>query len=278
MLDVIAILKNQELFAQQKAREEGREYQAYHGLFSTHPQNDKRLQEVIAAADKFRDITEPVPDDGKFLRLTNGMTFGESESQGITRGNKFYHKSLDLFLEFPDGWNIVNQPSQLIAISPDSTQAIAMRLDNSQGGNPTNYLNSKFQPLSNLQNIRTGFGTASAAIATLSDENTGQQQNIRVSAIPRGQQTFIVMGQGKTTLPNQDFFNVVKSMRGLKNSEQRLATSNRIELVTARRGDTFAKLAQQSNLGSYAEAQLRLINDMYPSGEPSPGQQIKIIK
>ncbi|MBX2847580.1 MAG: M48 family metalloprotease [Acidiferrobacterales bacterium] len=278
MLGVISILKNQELFAADKARAEGREPQAYHGLFSTHPDNDKRLQEVIKAAEKFRDTSEPIADDGKFLRLTNGMTFGESESQGITRGNKFYHKDLDLYLEFPQGWRVVNQPTQVLAISPDSSQAIAMRMDSTQAANPGAYLNSKFQPLSNQQNVDTGFGQAAAAVATLTDESTGQQQNVRVSAIPRGQQTYLIVGQGKSTLPNQDFFSVVKSMRGLKNSEQSLASGNRIELVTAQRGDTFAKLAQQTNIGDYAEAQLRLINNMYPSGEPTPGQLIKVLR
>ena len=111
MVDVIGILKDQELFAREKAKREGREPQGYHGLFSTHPKNDQRLQEVIAAADRLRDTSQPKPDDGKFLKLTNGMAYGESEKQGITRGNKFYHKDLDLFVEFPQGWRIQNTPS-----------------------------------------------------------------------------------------------------------------------------------------------------------------------
>ncbi|HED18952.1 MAG TPA: peptidase M48 Ste24p, partial [Gammaproteobacteria bacterium] len=46
MLEVIGVLKNQEQFEQQRAREEKREARAYHGVFATHPDNDKRLQEV----------------------------------------------------------------------------------------------------------------------------------------------------------------------------------------------------------------------------------------
>ena len=278
MLGVISILKNQELFSAQKAKEEGREVQAYHGLFSTHPDNDKRLQEVVEAAEKFRDVSQPIPDDGRFLRLTNGMAFGDSEEQGITRGNKFYHKDLDLYLEFPEGWSVANQPNQVLAISPDRTQAIAMQMNSSQGASAESFLNGKYQSLSNQQTVDTAFGQASAAIATLNDADTGQQQNLRVSAIPRGQQTYLILGQGENTLPNQDFFNVVKSVRSLKNNEQELASGVRIELVTAERGDTFASLAKQANIGAYTEEQLRLINDMYPSGEPTPGQQIKILR
>jgi len=68
MIGVIGILKNQELFNRERAQAEGREVQSYHGLFSTHPQNDTRLQGVIKAADKFRDLSKPEPDNGEFLR------------------------------------------------------------------------------------------------------------------------------------------------------------------------------------------------------------------
>jgi len=205
---------------------------------------------VIEAADKYRDISQPIPDDGRFLRMTNGMTFGSSESQGIVRGNKFYHKDLDLFVEFPDEWQISNQATQLLAVSPDNTQGIVIKHESVENNTtPSQYLN----------------------------ENS-QQMDIRVSSLYRGKQNFIIQGLGKDSLPDRDFFSVVQAVRGLKSNEKKLASGNRIELVTAKRGDTFAKLAQTSGLSDYAEAQLRLINNMYPSGEPTPGQQIKVIK
>ena len=47
MEKVITTLKNQELFDKKVAREQGREPRAYHGVFSTHPANDTRLQQVL---------------------------------------------------------------------------------------------------------------------------------------------------------------------------------------------------------------------------------------
>jgi predicted Zn-dependent protease len=279
MIGVIGILKNQELFANEKARTEGKQPQAYHGLFASHPRNDQRLQEVIAAAEKFRDASQPVPDDGRFLSLTNGMAFGESESQGITRGNKFYHKSLNMYLEFPEGWKIVNQPSELIGVSSDRSQAIRMRMTaKTPGISPSSYLSSNFQNFRDGREISTAFGQAYAGVATLSDKKSGQSQNIRVSAIYLDDQAFVLLAQGKAALPNQSYFSVLKSMRGLKKNEIDLATGRNIKLIIAKEGDTFVKLAKLSKLPEYAEAQLRLINNMYPSGEPTVGQQIKIIK
>jgi len=50
MIDVVRLLKNQEMFEIQRAREENREPRVYHGVFSSHPDNDTRLKEVVASA------------------------------------------------------------------------------------------------------------------------------------------------------------------------------------------------------------------------------------
>ena len=273
MIGVIGILKDQELFAAEKAKAEGKQVQGYHGLFSTHPKNDTRLKEAIKAAEKYRDLSKPVPDDGKFLRLTNGMAYGEAESQGITRGNKFYHKSLNLFIEFPQGWTIQNSAQSLAAISPQQDQAIVMQMESLQGAvNPSRYLASQFSSFQQGQQIQTADGTAYAGIGT----KDGKQQ--RIAMLNRGNQAFFISGLGKSSLPNQTFFDVTKSVRKLRSNELALASGRKIKLVTAQRGDTIRSLAAKSNLDTYAEAQIRLINDLYPDGEPTPGQLIKIIQ
>lgn len=280
MIGVIGILKDQELFAAEKAKAEGKEVQGYHGLFSTHPKNDTRLQEAVKAAAKYRDLSQPKPDDGEFLRLTNGMSYGESESQGITRGNKFYHKGLNFFMEFPQGWQIQNGASQLVGIAPNGEQAILMQMDSIAAPvNPNQYLASKLSSFSQGKRITTSEDLAYSGIGTVRNEQTGATQNQRVAMVARGNQAFVLAGLGKSALPNQALFeNVAKSMRKLKSSEVKLATGRKIKLVRAKRGDTIKSLAAKSNLDSYAEAQIRLINGLYPNGEPQEGQMIKIIE
>ena len=279
MIDVIGILKNQELFARQKAEEQGIAYQGYHGLFSTHPRNDQRLQQVIREAAKYRDTATPEPDNGEFLRLTNGMAYGQSESQGIVRGNKFYHKDLDLYVEFPLGWQVINQQAVLGAVSPDRTKVVQMQMDSvAPPVNASGYLQSKFGNVSNRQTVPTSEDQAVAAVATQTDPNTGQQRSQLVGLVTRGGQAFVVSAAGKTYLPDQEFLSVTKSIRRLTKAEQPLAKGRKIKLITTKRGDTIASLAAQSNLNEYAKEQIRLINNLYPDGEPQAGQPIKIIK
>lgn len=51
-----------------------------------------------------------------------------------------------------------------------------------------------------------------------------------------------------------------------------------VRLITANVGDTFETLAQNSALRNNAAMHLRVLNGMYPSGEPRPGQLLKTIQ
>jgi predicted Zn-dependent protease len=61
-------------------------------------------------------------------------------------------------------------------------------------------------------------------------------------------------------------------------AEKQAARPYLLQLVTAQPGMTMAGLARQSPLGAGAESQLRLMNDLYPNGEPKPGQLLKIVR
>lgn len=51
-----------------------------------------------------------------------------------------------------------------------------------------------------------------------------------------------------------------------------------IQLVTTRRGESFETLAQSSRLRNNAAMHLRLLNGMFPNGEPRLGQLVKTIQ
>jgi len=57
MIDVIGVLKNQELFGAEQARRDGRPPRTYHGTFDTHPGNDTRLKQVVARRTNTRSPT-----------------------------------------------------------------------------------------------------------------------------------------------------------------------------------------------------------------------------
>ena len=274
MLGVVGILKDQEAFELQRAREENRQPRIYHGLFSTHPDNDRRLKEVVAAAEKFKNPQSKYTNPEDFLRLLDNLTFGHSEDQGIVRGNRFYHKKLDFTIEFPRGWHIENQPDRLLAVSTANDAAFMVQIDNrTQGETPSEYLRRNFKNVQHIQTIDNDSSTG--LVAGSHPFGTG---TMRVAAAFHHDNVYIMHAAAKGRLPESQFIDSVKSIRSLKSRERKLAEALHIKLIRARQGDTFALLAQRSDLASYAEEQLRLLNGKYPDGEPSPGQLVKIIE
>ena len=45
-----------------------------------------------------------------------------------------------------------------------------------------------------------------------------------------------------------------------------------------RAGETFTALARGSPLGRHDAERLRLLNGLYPDGEPAPGQLLKLVR
>jgi predicted Zn-dependent protease len=69
-----------------------------------------------------------------------------------------------------------------------------------------------------------------------------------------------------------------QSFHAITDKERELAKPLRIRVITARAGLTFAELAKTSPLGRFAEGHLRVINGLYPTGEPIAGQALKIVE
>ncbi len=275
MLGVVAILKNQEEFELQRAKEENRKPRAYHGVFATHPRNDQRLQEVVQAAEEFRNPNARRSNPEEFLAMMEGVAFGNGEAQGVIKDNEFYHKALNLGVTFPQNWRIENQPTRLVALNGRQDSAILIGLDKVDGAtSPEQFLRSTFQNLNNGQALDQDSYTG---IIGKRATPFGQVP-VRVAAVFHGDSVLVVNGFAKSGLPDQEFFRTVSSIRKLNKKERELASEKKIKLLRVQPGDTFARLAKNSRLTRYAEDQLRLLNGLYPDGEPKPGQLIKIIQ
>jgi predicted Zn-dependent protease len=283
MLNVIGVLKDQELFDRVLAEEEGREPRAYHGLFSTHPDNDRRLQEVVGEAGRLTG-SAPVTHDGReaFLQQLQGLTFGDSERQGIVRDHRFLHGPLDFGLAVPPGWRIENRPERLIITAPDGDAMMEMRMEPmAKRISPREYLEEKGG--GRIRSGRTldvaGFRaySATAPVSTSAGRRTA-----RVIVLYDSDNVFTFTGvsrdAGQRSRFDAGFEAIARSYHKLSADEQQLARGLELQLITAGAGTRFAELARNSPIARHAESQLRLLNDLYPDGEPTPGQTLKIVE
>ncbi|QNH06202.1 M48 family metalloprotease [Pseudomonas sp. B11D7D] len=279
MIEVVKVLKGQEDFARAQAAKRGEAPTAggYHGLFDTHPDNDRRLQEVIGPASALVGGNQEVGRDN-FLQMLDGLVFGDSAASGIRRGRNFYHGELDFALTYPQGWQLVNRPDVLIGHTADEQAFIAMTLEAADKRlSPAEFLRKRVgsQRLVAGEELRVGALQGYTAVLQ------GQAAR-RVAVIYRGDNAYLfvaaVKGRASLETEDQHFLDVIRSYRPLKAAERKLAEPVRLHLVRAKSGQSLSALAKDSPLPADGEAQLRLLNGLYPSGEPRPGEWLKTLR
>jgi predicted Zn-dependent protease len=234
------------------------------------------LKQVVGEANKYK-VANPREGREEFIHAMNGVYFGDSPDQGVIRGNALLHEKLGIAVQFPKGWRVQNQPDRVAAINPQGTAMVELK----PGPKNAQPMDTLQKALKLDQGARYESGNVNGNPAAFA---AGAQQGkpVLVAAINFSNSQYLLAGiakdgttynQNRTTLKDS-----ISSFRAITQQERQLARPYVIRAVQAQPGMTMASLAAQSPLGSSAEPQLRLMNDLYPTGEPAPGQLIKIVQ
>ncbi len=88
---------------------------------STHPDPGNRVQraEQRIAAQPAGSFAGAKVNRDSYLRLLDGMVFGENPRQGYFRATRFLHPDLRFELTFPTGWKTANLPDAVVGQSAD---------------------------------------------------------------------------------------------------------------------------------------------------------------
>ncbi len=270
IVNVIGVLKNQELQDAALAKIEGRAPRRYHGVFASHPDNEARLQQAVAEAGQ-KNVAQPIVARAPFLAATNGLVFNDNVEQGVVRQNRFLQPEMGIAVQLPAGWQVHNLPDSLMAIAPQGAAQMQMKLGK-QNGSPASIVRSMFNNNPAVEEITINGLSAALLI----------QPTQTVAVLYHERQAYLLVGKGKdaTTFEahKAEMLAAIRSFRNLTAAERKQIKPLTLRVITAKPGDSIATLAKNSPLGQSAESYLRLVNALYPTGEPRPGDQIKIIE
>lgn len=284
MLKTIEILKAKDRIEIEQARLENRKPNVYHGFLSSHPDNDTRYAEAIRASEKLlQDYDEFIKTD-EFLEKLNGLAYGSARKVGIVRKNKFYHPKLGIKISFPVGWRLepARRGVQFVSAISDATFVITTeRLY--KGATPQNFAEEHLgYKVREGRNITIDGYPAYLGIADRADSHFGPRP-VRFAIIfdTRKRLAFVLMGAGKHDLrkiaQDKNFIPLIFSFAKMNRDDFKVAKAPKIQVVRAEEGTTMEELAAQSPISNYALDKLRVINGLYPDGQPKPGQLIKIV-
>ena len=139
IIDTIHVLKDHSLFSKHVLKQPT----VYHGLFSTHPKNDKRLYEAVQKSQNMfpEELMEPV---GDFWSMIDGLVYGSEATAGLIKGSTYYHGGVRVVVTFPTDWDVVNKTVEIlgqpITGSTDSSIAIQRSAAPQAGQTPEQYL------------------------------------------------------------------------------------------------------------------------------------------
>jgi predicted Zn-dependent protease len=282
MIDVIRVLKSQEVFAADTARAEGRKQPAQAGWLASHPSNDKRLQDIVQFAAQYKG---KYGDEGRarYMQAINGMTFGESREQGVTRGRNFYHEPLGIALTAPEGWKVQNSGEAVALVNAAGDAGLIVQVLPPKAGNSHDEIIRNVFKLEQGRTERLALGSFPAThFAGIARNRQGQAQAVEatVATGPASRHFLLFYGakDAQTLQRARDRIREAEaSFRPLTDTDKAAARPWVLRTVPYQKGG-FPQLARQSPLAGNPEAQLRLINGVYAGGEPPPGQLIKVVE
>src|SRR5437667_3452842 len=105
------------------------------GWLSTHPDPPERVQTTRMLAQEWIQMLGLAPERmavnrDNLIRSIDGLVFGNDPREGFSEGREFYHPTLEFQIAFPDGWQVENTRTAVIALDPQ--KAAQMQLSVAQ--------------------------------------------------------------------------------------------------------------------------------------------------
>ncbi len=280
MLDAIQILRDNDNFQ----RTVKNRPTIYHGILGSHPAHEKRLHELVAQSQHLfpDELADPERD---FFAMLDGLTFGDEAATGVVKDGIYYHGALRLLIKFPQGWDVRATPSEVFGVPPaggaKAQIGVKRQSPPDEEQTPEEYLTKTLRrdDLENGEEIQVGpYPGYLAEVAVAS----GSAQKRMIAVVYKDGGVYLFNGElgsgGDPEAFAKEFRETVMSFRAMTASDLRLVNNQKLKIITAEPGQTYAQLARTVPLKVYAEETLRVINGHHPRGEPRAGDYIKVIE
>ncbi|MBC5992030.1 M48 family metalloprotease [Pontibacter cellulosilyticus] len=269
------------LTLQRKQEESG---SAIPEFFSTHPNPENRymtVQELAAEWQKKLNATKVEVGRNSYLKMIDGMIYGEDPKQGYVENQVFYHPELKFQFPIPTNWNYLNSP-QVFQMAPKDGKAI-MNLTLAPGNSLEEAAQQVMQRYK-LTPVQSGKTTVNGlpALAIVADQQQ-QQNTIRTLTylIQYGGRIYSMMGITTAQLFDSYarlFTNTMESFKELTDAAKINKQPERIDIITVPRTTTLAQILQPYAKENKRLEEMAVLNGLQLQDRVEQGTLIKVIK
>jgi predicted Zn-dependent protease len=251
---------------------------------STHPEPAARVVETEPQAQKLAAATDATRRNrDAFWQRIDGIIVGDSPKDGIVRGHVFLHPDLRIRLEFPEGWDVINAPTQVVAREPDQPHYMLLQLVEQPQGRTAEEIASRAMSAAGFRRLEGQSRTLNGL-----DAHVGVYQGslqgvgnvlMRAAHIVHQRQVYVFAGFA----PRDQFGRIerqvelsIESFQPLGAREAADIRPNRLGYYTVRSGDTWQSIAARGG-GLVRATELAIMNSYPVNEQPRVGERIKIV-
>lgn len=258
-------------------------------FLSTHPNPGDRYSRVKELA---ADWQAQVPKDNykvnrdSYLKMVNGIVYGEDPRQGYVSGGVFYHPVLKFEFPVPSNWKLINSPTQ-VQMAPSNGNALIL-FTIAQGSSLQAAAQTTSQQLqlnvidSRQVNVNGLNGLEVLSEQVSQDPNTGQQFTIGVQStyVDYGSNIYVFHGVAAAqnfNSYNSQFDRTAYGFKVLRDASKINVVPERIKVVQVKSSGTLAQALQAYGIPSNRYRELAVINGMETNTQVTAGTSIKIV-
>jgi len=252
------------------------------GFLSTHPLTGERIEKVkqmLTAGDQALEVKEK-----PYLRRVDGIVYGDDPRQGFVEGGRFFHPEMAFTFAIPNGWKVVNTPTQVMLSSPDEKAALVLQAEKTSDALP-GYVRKKAGQIQGSRFISDDNlkipGLNSFHQIYRVDQQQGKPINVRLSAIRKGDMVYTfsaVAGSSDFSRFNQDLRRSALSFAALRDPAFLNRRPRLLKLTEANGRQTLQEIFSEAGMNKEIWPSAAILNGMEIGSKPPQGQLIKVVR
>lgn len=260
-------------------------------FLSTHPNPADRYETVKELAADWKQkvkTTNLQVNRNAYLKMIDGIVYGEDPRQGFVENNVFYHPELKFQFPVPANWAHQNSPQQFQMAAKDGKAMMVLTLAPGQSlEEAAKQILQKYQ----LEALESKNVTVNGlpALAMVADQKAQQGQQAAQESSVRtltylikyGNNIYSLMGvSAATNFENyfQLFSNTMQQFRTLTDQAMLSRQAERVRIKTVSKSGTLAQVLRQFSVNEKRLNELAILNGMELDESVPAGTLVKVIQ
>ncbi len=259
-------------------------------MLSTHPDPGDRYNKVGQLAQKWQ-AKDPganyAVNRDSYLRMIDGLIYGEDPRQGYFDDGKFFHPELKFEFPVPNQWQTLNSPQAVQMGQKDGKAMMVLRIAQGESldaaaqsfvtDNKLTLVNSSKRRINGLNSVQV-----LASQPAAQDQSGNQSPELKIVAYfyEYNGLMYQILGVAQSVdypVYSRDFENTMENFRQLRDQNRINVQPERVDVVKVNRSGSLRSVLQANGVASDRLEEFAILNSMELNDNIASGTLIKVV-